>query len=73
MLAVHGKHTATLLQDGNVLIAGGGDATGTAQAAAEVYDSASGKFVPAGPMNFARQEHRATLLAERRRADHRRR
>jgi Galactose oxidase, central domain len=63
MLAVHGKHTATLLQDGNVLIAGGGDAIGTAQAAAEVYDSASGKFVPAGPMNFARQQHRATLLA----------
>ena len=62
MFAVHGKHTATLLKDGNVLIAGGGDAGGTAQAIAEIYDSASGKFVKAGPMNFARQEHRATLL-----------
>ena len=45
-----------------LLIAGGGDASGTAQAKAEVYDSARGKFVPAAPMNFARQEHRATLL-----------
>ncbi|MBI3758511.1 MAG: hypothetical protein HY269_02000 [Deltaproteobacteria bacterium] len=63
MLAAHGRHTATLLKDGNVLIAGGGDAGGTAQPLAEVYDSATNKFVKAEQMNFARQEHRATLLS----------
>ncbi len=62
MIAAHGKHTATPLRDGSVLIAGGGDSAGTAQRAAEIYDSRSGKFIPVAPLNFARQEHRATLL-----------
>jgi hypothetical protein len=50
------------MRNGNVLVAGGEDAHGTAQASAEVYDSASGKFLAAGPMKFSRSEHRATLL-----------
>jgi hypothetical protein len=62
MIAARAKHSATVLRDGNVLIAGGEDAHGTAQASAEVYESASGKFLPAGSMKFTRREHRATLL-----------
>jgi Galactose oxidase, central domain len=62
MVAVHAEHTATVLKNGDVLIAGGEDAHGAAQAAAEIYVASSGKFVGVGPMNFARREHRATIL-----------
>jgi Galactose oxidase, central domain/Kelch motif len=63
MNAIRAQHTATLLRDGQVLIAGGGDATGTAQALAELYDPATGKFTTVAPMNSTRKEHRAVLLA----------
>jgi hypothetical protein len=62
MNAAHAMHTATLLPNGDVLIAGGMDANGRSQALAEIYNSASGKFMPTGSMNLARREHRATLL-----------
>jgi len=62
MNAAHAMHTATLLPNGDVLIAGGMDANGKPQALAEIYNPASGKFTPAGSMRLARREHRATLL-----------
>jgi hypothetical protein len=62
MNAAHAMHTATLLPDGDVLIAGGMNENGQSQALAEIYHPASGKFTPAGSMNLARREHRATLL-----------
>jgi Galactose oxidase, central domain len=62
MNAAHGKHTATILSDGNVLIAGGGNAAGDAEATCEIYDAASGKFRPTGALQTARESHRATLL-----------
>ena len=64
MNAAHAMHTATLLPNGDVLIAGGMDANGKAQALAEIYHPASGKFTPARSMNLARREHRATLLQD---------
>src|SRR6266496_4164221 len=50
-------HTATLLQNGMVLVAGG--FTGTASASAELYDPASGTWRAAGSLNTARYFHTA--------------
>jgi N-acetylneuraminic acid mutarotase len=56
------KHTATLLRNGTVLIAGGLEFTNTALASAEVYNPATDKWSPAGSMAKARLYHTATLL-----------
>ncbi len=64
-------HTATLLADGRVLVAGGtpgGMATdqtgGTISSTAEVYDPKSGTFAPTGSMTVSRAEHTATLMRD---------
>jgi hypothetical protein len=58
-------HTATLLPDGKVLIAGGrdrADGLGREGASAELYDPARGTFARTGDMTRARSGHSATLL-----------
>jgi N-acetylneuraminic acid mutarotase len=62
LLTGHVKHTATLLRDGNVLIAGGLDGANNGLASAEVYNPATNKWSPAGSMATARLDHTATLL-----------
>jgi hypothetical protein len=50
-------HTATLLLDGRVLVAGGEGAS------AELYDPAAGTFSNTGSMSVGRDSHTATLLS----------
>src|SRR5262249_11314543 len=58
-------HTATVLQDGRVLIPGGHTNCGfPATSAVEIYDPASKLFPAAGPMTTARSAHTATLLPD---------
>jgi N-acetylneuraminic acid mutarotase len=59
-----GKHTATLLRDGRVLVVGGSyfDKQTVFLATAEVYDPATNRWSAAGSMAAARIGHTATLL-----------
>ena len=61
MLTPRRIHTATLLANGKVLVAGGFGRGGTL-ASAELYDPASGTFTPTGSMTNAQSWHTATLL-----------
>jgi FG-GAP-like repeat/Kelch motif/Galactose oxidase, central domain len=61
MAIARGIHTATLLQNGKVLVAGGKNA-GASTATAELYDPATGTWSATGSMAVARSNHTATLL-----------
>src|SRR5207249_312001 len=54
-------HTATLLPNGKVLVAGG-DGNGPSQESAELYDPASGTWTATGSLSPGASEHTATLL-----------
>jgi len=62
MLNPRSGHSATLLPDGKVLIAGGMRRNQDFYKSAELYDPATGKFQPTGEMNERRVGHIAVLL-----------
>lgn len=57
-------HTAVLLANGKVLVAGGLDSNDGALASAEMFDAATGMFTTTASMAAARSQHTATLLAD---------
>jgi hypothetical protein len=64
---VSGSHTATLLSNGKVLIAGGDGINNNSRvilANAELYDPAAGTFAATGSMTTVRELHTATLLGD---------
>jgi Galactose oxidase, central domain len=67
MIVQRVRNTATSLDDGRVLITGGIDTFGgggAAVASVELYDPATGTFLPTGGMHTDRADHTATLLAD---------
>jgi N-acetylneuraminic acid mutarotase len=72
MRVARSRHTATLLPDGRVLVAGGFDIQGAMDAnvesmgrgTPEVFDPSSGRWSRTGSMAFPRAGHTATLLTD---------
>src|SRR5215475_10541282 len=62
MLEPRSGHSATLLQDGRVLIVGGMRRNQDFYRSAELYDPATGNFHSTGDMKIARVGHAAVLL-----------
>ncbi len=62
MTELRSQHTATLLFDGRVLLAGGYGPQGAGLPTAEIYDPATGTFAATGSMAAARRMHSSTLL-----------
>ncbi|MDQ3011878.1 MAG: hypothetical protein M3X11_14365, partial [Acidobacteriota bacterium] len=59
------EHTATLMPNGRVMVAGGGDSNSASLKTAEIFDPRTGGWSEArATMNVARRQHTATLLGD---------
>lgn len=58
------EHTATLLPDGRVLVAGGTSSTGCSLSSIEIFDPMSNSFSDAGAMSVGRAGHTAIALSD---------
>ena len=59
-------HTATRLNDGRVLLAGGSNGGDEQYAVVDLLDPTSGQISPAAPLRTPRHDHSATLLPDNR-------
>jgi len=59
----HARHTATLLPNGKVLVAGGFDSSFSPSSSAEMYDPVSGLWTVASPLTRQRVDQTAALLS----------
>ena len=64
MMTARIGHTASLLKDGTVLVAGGLNASGNALATGEIFDPATGAWTATPAMVTAHYNHTATLLGD---------
>jgi hypothetical protein len=64
MPAARTQHTATLLQDGSILVAGGFNVVGDLDDVS-IYDPLKDKWSFAGTLDQPRGRHNATLLGDR--------
>jgi hypothetical protein len=62
LATARGNHTATLLRNGKVLVAGGSDDNGAVLTGAELYDPSTGTWSITGSMAVARAGHFAFAL-----------
>jgi hypothetical protein len=62
MVEARSGHSATLLPDGTVLLAGGWDPDYKPLSSAEIFDPVSNRFVTTGDMTEGRAGHNATLI-----------
>ena len=64
MKEVRHSHTATLLEDGRVLVVGGRAFSGRFLATSEIYHPLSGVWTSAASLTHSRMDHTATLLLD---------
>jgi galactose oxidase-like protein/Kelch motif protein len=64
LLEGHVAHTATLLEDGRVLIVGGTNARGVPTTGSEIFDPKANRWIRAASMRTARAAHTATRLSD---------
>ena len=64
LAAARAAHSAILLPNGKVLVAGGLDANGAVLASAELFDPVSGTWSGAGSLTTARYFHTASLMPD---------